>query len=192
MDDPLSAVDANTGEHLFTECLAGLLKDKTRLLVTNQLHFLPRCDYIYVLHEGAIVEQGSYHELMQSGKRFVELIRAHSDTLKRKQSEAEAEQTEATSPIEPQCAWFALSCAERCCRATTSDETKANGLATPAKDTEGTEDGTKKDGKLVEDESMMVESVSLSTYGAHFRKLGGWFFLTMLVLVVVVSQVLYC
>jgi ABC-type bacteriocin/lantibiotic exporter with double-glycine peptidase domain len=38
LDDPLSAVDANVGEHLFTKCLTGpLMREKTRFLVTNQV-----------------------------------------------------------------------------------------------------------------------------------------------------------
>ncbi len=48
-DDPLSAVDAHVAEHLFSKCFEDALAGKTRILVTNQLHFLPRCDYIYVM-----------------------------------------------------------------------------------------------------------------------------------------------
>ena len=67
LDDPLSAVDANVGEHLFGECLTGTLAGKTRLLVTNQLHFLPRCDHVYVLADGAVSEHGTYDELVANG-----------------------------------------------------------------------------------------------------------------------------
>jgi ABC-type transport system involved in cytochrome bd biosynthesis fused ATPase/permease subunit len=38
LDDPLSAVDANVGEHLFSKCFTGpLMSQKTRFLVTNQV-----------------------------------------------------------------------------------------------------------------------------------------------------------
>ena len=37
LDDPLSAVDAHVGQHMFQKCLKGLLKEKTILLVTHQL-----------------------------------------------------------------------------------------------------------------------------------------------------------
>jgi len=37
LDDPLSAVDAHVGRHLFDECICGLLGDRTRVLVTHQL-----------------------------------------------------------------------------------------------------------------------------------------------------------
>jgi len=44
--------------------------DKTRILVTHALHFLPHVDYIYVLSDGFIAEQGTYTELINSGKEF--------------------------------------------------------------------------------------------------------------------------
>jgi ATP-binding cassette subfamily C (CFTR/MRP) protein 1 len=53
---------------LFRCDVAGALAGKTRLLVTNQLHFLPRCDYVYVLNGGSIVEQGTYDSLVQNGE----------------------------------------------------------------------------------------------------------------------------
>lgn len=37
LDDPLSAVDAHVGAHLFQHCILGILKDKTRIFVTNQV-----------------------------------------------------------------------------------------------------------------------------------------------------------
>mmetsp|Transcript_7280 Transcript_7280/g.10839 ORF Transcript_7280/g.10839 Transcript_7280/m.10839 type:complete len:748 (-) Transcript_7280:82-2325(-) len=40
LDDPLSAVDSHVGEHIFTHLIVGLLKDRTRVLVT---HNLPLC-----------------------------------------------------------------------------------------------------------------------------------------------------
>lgn len=61
-DDPLSAVDSHVGKHIFDNVLGenGLLKDKTRLLVTHAVVFLPRIDDIYVMVEGEITESGSY------------------------------------------------------------------------------------------------------------------------------------
>ena len=61
MDDSLSAVDAYVGRRLLDGCLLrGPLADKTRVLVTHALHVLDRTDYIYVMDEGVIVEQGTY------------------------------------------------------------------------------------------------------------------------------------
>uniref|UniRef100_A0A668AYE6 ATP binding cassette subfamily C member 4 (PEL blood group) n=1 Tax=Myripristis murdjan TaxID=586833 RepID=A0A668AYE6_9TELE len=51
LDDPLSAVDAEVGRHLFEECICGLLKEKPRILVTHQLQYLKAADQIVVLKE---------------------------------------------------------------------------------------------------------------------------------------------
>ena len=37
LDDPLSAVDAHVGQHIFSNCLKGFLQGKTILFVTHQL-----------------------------------------------------------------------------------------------------------------------------------------------------------
>ena len=66
LDDPLSAVDAHVGEHLFRECIRKRLAGKTRVLVTHQVHLLSQCDHIIVLVDGKIKAQGSFAELQRS------------------------------------------------------------------------------------------------------------------------------
>uniref|UniRef100_A0A674EJH8 Multidrug resistance-associated protein 4 n=1 Tax=Salmo trutta TaxID=8032 RepID=A0A674EJH8_SALTR len=51
LDDPLSAVDAEVGRHLFEQCICGILKNKPRILVTHQLQYLQAVDQILVLKE---------------------------------------------------------------------------------------------------------------------------------------------
>lgn len=46
MDDPLSAVDAHVGRHLFESCVVGYLRNTTRILVTHQLQFLRDVDQV--------------------------------------------------------------------------------------------------------------------------------------------------
>ena len=61
MDDALSAVDAYVGRSILDNCLLnGPLAGKTRVLVTHALHVLDKTDYIYVMDNGSIVEQGTY------------------------------------------------------------------------------------------------------------------------------------
>lgn len=61
LDDPLSAVDAHVGNAIMENCLlSGPLSHCTRVLVTHSLSALPFVDYIYVLDNGKIVEQGTY------------------------------------------------------------------------------------------------------------------------------------
>eukprot|EP00457_Paulinella_chromatophora_P000127 gb/GEZN01000127.1/.p1 GENE.gb/GEZN01000127.1/~~gb/GEZN01000127.1/.p1 ORF type:complete len:795 (-),score=98.70 gb/GEZN01000127.1/:2430-4814(-) len=80
-DDPLSAVDANVGEHIFEKCFVEALQGTTRVLVMNQLHFLPQCDYIYVLDAGSIVAEGTYKQLTQTSQVFQELMQSHDKEL---------------------------------------------------------------------------------------------------------------
>ena len=62
MDDSLSAVDAFVGKSILENCLlSGPLAGKTRVLVTHALHVLDKTDYIYVMDNGAIVEQGTFN-----------------------------------------------------------------------------------------------------------------------------------
>ena len=69
LDDPLSAVDAHVAKHLFNKLLGptGLLKNKTRILVTHNLGFLHKMDSILVMDEGFIRTQGSLEELNKKG-----------------------------------------------------------------------------------------------------------------------------
>jgi ATP-binding cassette, subfamily C (CFTR/MRP), member 1 len=65
MDDSLSAVDAYVGKSILENCLlTGPLANKTRVLVTHALHVLDKADYIYVMDNGTIAEQGTYQVRM--------------------------------------------------------------------------------------------------------------------------------
>uniref|UniRef100_G1NNS2 ATP binding cassette subfamily C member 1 n=1 Tax=Meleagris gallopavo TaxID=9103 RepID=G1NNS2_MELGA len=81
LDDPLSAVDVHVGKHLFEKLIgpSGLLKSKTRVLVTHNLTLLPHADLIIVMEEGKISEMGSYQELISKRAKFVELIQVFSE-----------------------------------------------------------------------------------------------------------------
>ena len=52
LDDPLSAVDPNVAQKLFTKCIHGFLRNKATILVTHQVSFLPRVKRILVLEAG--------------------------------------------------------------------------------------------------------------------------------------------
>nr|AAS91646.1 multidrug resistance protein 2 [Canis lupus familiaris] len=77
LDDPLSAVDAHVGRHIFNKVLGpnGLLKGKTRLLVTHSIHFLPQVDEIVVLGNGTILEKGSYNTLLAKKGLFAKILK---------------------------------------------------------------------------------------------------------------------
>ncbi|KAF9944656.1 Canalicular multispecific organic anion transporter 1, partial [Mortierella alpina] len=88
LDDPLSAVDAHVDQHLWTHLIGpeGLLKDKTRLLVTHGIHHLANVDQIVVLKDGTVSETGEYQQLMQARGAFYQLINDYSVSKKKKKS----------------------------------------------------------------------------------------------------------
>ena len=73
LDDPLSAVDAHVGKHLCENVLSsrtGILKDTTRILVTNQINQLSdlNVDQIVLLKDGKIGLKCTYDELLEMEK----------------------------------------------------------------------------------------------------------------------------
>ncbi|XP_071720080.1 ABC transporter C family member 14-like [Rutidosis leptorrhynchoides] len=81
LDDVFSAVDAHTGSDIFKECVRGVLRNKTILLVTHQVDFLHNVDLILVMREGMIVQSGKYDELLESGLDFKDLVSAHETSM---------------------------------------------------------------------------------------------------------------
>ncbi|XP_023940125.2 ATP-binding cassette sub-family C member 4 [Bicyclus anynana] len=66
LDDPLSAVDTHVGKHLVSECVMGLLRHSSRILVTHQLHHLKSADKVIILRNGEIETQGSFDEVSKT------------------------------------------------------------------------------------------------------------------------------
>jgi ABC-type multidrug transport system ATPase subunit len=85
LDSPLSAVDADVANHIFEKCFIQVLANKTRILCTNQLQFLPQCDRVLVLRcdgvRSYISEQGTYSELIaQESSELTQLMSTYSIT----------------------------------------------------------------------------------------------------------------
>lgn len=75
-DDPLSALDAHVSQQVFDRCISnkGVLKDRLRVLITNQGHVLPECDDIILLGSGQITAQGTFSDLATNVPAFQQLI----------------------------------------------------------------------------------------------------------------------
>ncbi|XP_048630438.1 ABC transporter C family member 2 [Brassica napus] len=99
-DDPLSALDAHVGQQVFEKCIKRELGNKTRVLVTNQLHFLSQVDRIILVHEGTVKEEGTYEELSNNGPLFQRLMEnaGKVEEYSEENGEAEAVQT-AIAPL---------------------------------------------------------------------------------------------
>ncbi|XP_049404228.1 putative ABC transporter C family member 15 [Solanum stenotomum] len=82
LDDPFSAVDAQTGAHMFKKCLIQHLQEKTVVYATHQLEFLDTSDLILVMKDGRIVQSGKYNKLIADpdGELLRHMV-AHSKSL---------------------------------------------------------------------------------------------------------------
>ena len=75
LDDPLSAVDAHVGEHIFSKAINGeIAQGITRILVTHHVHLLDRCDSVIVMEGGRIKHHGKYSDLLSQGVTFAGAI----------------------------------------------------------------------------------------------------------------------
>ncbi|MGH0138977.1 UNVERIFIED_CONTAM: hypothetical protein FKN15_000218 [Acipenser sinensis] len=74
LDDPLSAVDAHVGAHLFHRAIRGAMKGKTVLFITHQLQYLEDCDEVLFMKDGCIAEQGTHKELINRESDYATLF----------------------------------------------------------------------------------------------------------------------
>ncbi|KAI8141790.1 multi drug resistance-associated protein MRP [Fennellomyces sp. T-0311] len=76
LDDPLSAVDAHVGRHIFDHVVGpdGILKNKARILVTHGIAFLHRVDNVVMLREGEVILNGTFDELMSQRSELYALM----------------------------------------------------------------------------------------------------------------------
>ena len=96
LDDPLSAVDAKVGEHIFEQCICRLLGDKIRILVSYAESHMKTADQVVVLHKGSVLGKGSFRELQDGGRILDTIINASNTTNKQKKT-AKAEGEKDTS-----------------------------------------------------------------------------------------------
>jgi len=61
-DESTSALDVHTETALF-EALEAFLSEKTIIIIAHRLSTVTRADYIYVLENGMILEEGSREQL---------------------------------------------------------------------------------------------------------------------------------
>ncbi|XP_022973222.1 ABC transporter C family member 2-like isoform X3 [Cucurbita maxima] len=95
-DDPLSALDAHVAREVFEKCIRKELRGKTRVLVTNQLHFLSQVDRIILVHEGVVEEEGTYEELYENGELFTRLMES-AGKLEEEKEDSETSDTKNSS-----------------------------------------------------------------------------------------------
>uniref|UniRef100_A0A087YK27 ATP-binding cassette sub-family C member 5 n=1 Tax=Poecilia formosa TaxID=48698 RepID=A0A087YK27_POEFO len=185
LDDPLSAVDAHVGKHIFEECIKKELQGKSIILVTHQLQYLEFCDDILVLEEGEVREAGNHQALMKANGRYAQLISNYQMEQSEAQKEEEEEGEDEVSHKE----------AAEVRRRTDS------GIVNPAFDmSDETDDGAPADQKrnsaavtgedqLVSQESSTEGSVSWRVYHQYCQAVGGRYFVTFFTIFIIVLMI---
>ena len=69
LDEPASALDARAEEEIIGRVL-GLAEDRTALIVSHRLSTARRCDRIWVLDGGRLVEEGTHDDLVAAGGTY--------------------------------------------------------------------------------------------------------------------------
>ncbi|WP_433359639.1 ABC transporter ATP-binding protein [Actinoplanes sp. CA-142083] len=73
MDEPSSALDPRAEDTLF-QAIRGRQGRRTTILITHRLANVIHADRIFVLHDGALTEQGTHRELVRAGGRYAQLF----------------------------------------------------------------------------------------------------------------------
>jgi ATP-binding cassette subfamily C (CFTR/MRP) protein 1 len=74
LDDPLSAVDAHTGAHIFRHAIVPAAKSRAVLLVTHQTNVLSQCDRVIWMDRGCIRHIDTYRNLIDKYPDFVDFV----------------------------------------------------------------------------------------------------------------------
>ncbi len=82
LDEPTAHLDIET-EHEIKETMLPLLENKLVFFATHRLHWMKEMDMIVVVENGAIVETGSYEQLMVKKGAYYALVEAHRKGGKR-------------------------------------------------------------------------------------------------------------
>ena len=94
LDDPLSAVDAHVGKHLFEQAIKKYWAGKIIILATNQLQYLPFADKVIFLSNGEVVGDGTFSELVAQSPAFKEQMEKYGVGSEKKQEKVEEQHEE--------------------------------------------------------------------------------------------------
>lgn len=80
LDDPLSAVDAHVGRHIFDECITQFLADENKIcvLVTHQLQYLSNVNHVLLMNGGQIEAEGPFNTLQKFNKDLLSQVEESS------------------------------------------------------------------------------------------------------------------
>ncbi|MFD2617069.1 thiol reductant ABC exporter subunit CydD [Terrilactibacillus laevilacticus] len=80
LDEPTAHLDIET-EYALKETMLPLFKQKLVFFATHRLHWMKQMDYIIVLNQGKIIEEGTLDELLNKKGEFHKLIQSQLEGL---------------------------------------------------------------------------------------------------------------
>ena len=83
LDDPLSAVDAHVSAHIFEHCINGLMRGRTRILVTHSMAYVDEADQIFLVKPTAVkdsftIKKGTAKQLRLDDDMFISLLATYN------------------------------------------------------------------------------------------------------------------
>ena len=100
LDDPLAAVDPEVAAKIYRNCVQGILKSKTRILITHQYQFLTDADNILYLDGGKQLEFGTFDKVMSYESQFIQSLSTASDEKDKQKTENKSQGYEKLSYID--------------------------------------------------------------------------------------------
>ena len=73
LDEATAAIDTES-ENILEDAITDIFAGRTSLIIAHRLSTIRRADYIVVMQNGRIVEQGKHQELMDDKGRYYELV----------------------------------------------------------------------------------------------------------------------
>uniref|UniRef100_A0A671TKV7 ATP binding cassette subfamily C member 12 n=1 Tax=Sparus aurata TaxID=8175 RepID=A0A671TKV7_SPAAU len=186
LDDPLSAVDAHVGKHIFEECIKKELHGKSIILVTHQLQYLEFCDDILVLEDGEVLESGDHQALMKASGRYAQLISNYQ--MEQSKVKSQTHSTKLRCPVTLHVIYIFPHCF---CFIPVFDMSDEKDDVNPAdKKSKSTKLITSHHDQLVSKESTTEGAVSWRVYHRYCQAAGGYFinFLVILNIVLMIGS----
>jgi len=190
LDDTLSAVDAHVGRHIFEKCIRGILKDKTVVLVTHNLHYLAAADQVILIENGHVIHSGSYAALISGDTNFARYISEIKEETEKLMAEQQKKVDESKS--EPRVEVKEFSDED------TMDEEEGKHNKDDAKgkfDSDGAGEAAREaklrdKGKLMTKEKREKGHVAWRVYDNYFQAMGGYVLVSTTVVFIATATVL--
>lgn len=155
LDDVLSAVDAKVAKHIMSECILGLLANKTRVLATHQISLIDSPDMMIFLTGDGSIDKGTMEDLKQSNVNFRSLMALGANGTK-----SEFKENESIDEAE-------------------SDENDNSSKNSEVRDTKSVHKcfnvNKTEDGNITNDERRAVNSIKVSIYQRYIKNSYGIF-----------------